>query len=123
MEETRKCQNCNNEFIIEPDDFAFYDKIHVPAPTFCPECRMIRRMCWRNVRSLYKGFCMLCNKSIISMYQESEAPIMCVECWNGDNWDPYIYAKDIDWIVPFLNQINEIFKKQPRLFQYRVGGM
>ncbi len=28
-----KCQNCHQEFIIEPEDFDFYEKIQVPAPT------------------------------------------------------------------------------------------
>ena len=40
--ENRICQNCKSEFIIEPEDFNFYEKIKVPAPTWCPECRMIR---------------------------------------------------------------------------------
>jgi DNA-directed RNA polymerase subunit RPC12/RpoP len=42
--ETRICQNCQKDFIIEPDDFGFYEKINVPLPTFCPECRYIRRL-------------------------------------------------------------------------------
>ncbi|HEY4527822.1 MAG TPA: hypothetical protein VJL09_02170 [Candidatus Paceibacterota bacterium] len=32
--ETRSCQNCNNNFTIEPEDFKFYDKISVPPPTW-----------------------------------------------------------------------------------------
>ena len=52
--ETRQCQNCKKDFIIEPDDFSFYEKIKVPPPTFCPECRMIRRMAFRDYRVLYK---------------------------------------------------------------------
>ncbi len=47
-EETKTCQNCKKEFQIEPEDFAFYEKINVPPPTFCPECRMIRRMMFLN---------------------------------------------------------------------------
>jgi len=42
--ETHKCQNCKKEFEITNDDFGFYKKIGVPAPTFCPECRLKRRM-------------------------------------------------------------------------------
>ncbi|MDI6602741.1 MAG: hypothetical protein QME57_01295 [Patescibacteria group bacterium] len=34
------CQNCKKEFVIEPEDFAFYEKIKVPPPTWCPECRL-----------------------------------------------------------------------------------
>jgi len=39
----KKCQNCSIKFTIEPEDLKFYKKIDVPEPTFCPECRMIRR--------------------------------------------------------------------------------
>ena len=46
--ETKQCQNCKKDFIIEPDDFGFYEKIKIPPPTFCPECRMQRRLAWRN---------------------------------------------------------------------------
>lgn len=30
--ETKICQNCQKEFIIEPEDFEFYQKIKVPCP-------------------------------------------------------------------------------------------
>src|SRR3989344_4795258 len=45
--ETRQCQNCKTEFRIDTEDFAFYEKMKVPAPTFCPECRLQRRLAWR----------------------------------------------------------------------------
>jgi len=51
--EKRMCQNCKREFTITPDDFAFYSKIKVPPPTFCPDCRLQRRMTFRNERSLF----------------------------------------------------------------------
>jgi hypothetical protein len=115
------CQNCKLDFTIDPEDFLFYEKIKVPPPTFCPECRMIRRMMWRNVRSLYRRECTLCKKVLVSMYKEDTAPVMCSDCFNGDDWDQYQYAQDIDWRKSFLSQLNELFKKQPRIFQYRIG--
>ncbi|MFA6585673.1 MAG: cytochrome C551 [Candidatus Paceibacterota bacterium] len=42
--EIKTCQNCKKDFTIEPEDFNFYEKINVPPPTFCPECRMVRRL-------------------------------------------------------------------------------
>src|SRR3989338_7291963 len=36
--ETRHCQNCKNDFVIEPDDFGFYEKINVLPPRLCPDC-------------------------------------------------------------------------------------
>ena len=56
----RVCQNCKKNFVIEQEDFNFYDRIKVPPPTFCPECRFQRRMAWRNDRTLYKRNCDLC---------------------------------------------------------------
>ena len=119
--ENRTCQNCKNPFIIETDDFVFYEKMRVPPPTFCPECRMIRRLMWRNNRSLYKRECALCKKSVISMYPDDGAPVMCTECHQGDAWDQYAYAQDIDWTKNFLTQVYAIFRKQPRVYQYRIG--
>ena len=55
--EKRNCQNCKIEFPIESEDFLFYEKMEVPAPTWCPDCRMARRLLWRNLRSLYKRDC------------------------------------------------------------------
>ncbi len=76
--ETKNCQNCKQNFTIESEDFNFYEKIKVPPPTFCPECRMQRRMVWRNERVLYKRKCDLCNKNIISMYADFAVfPVYC----------------------------------------------
>lgn len=121
--ETRNCQNCKHDFTIEPDDFSFYEKIKVPAPTFCPECRLIRRMCWRNVRSLYRRNCNLCQKVLFSMYRDDGAPVMCVECWNGDDWDIYQNNQDIDWSKDLFSQILAILKNNHESINIGLGGM
>ena len=66
--EIKICQNCKQNFTIEPEDFEFYKKIDVPTPTFCPECRMVRRMNFRNEHALYKRKCDATGKDIISMF-------------------------------------------------------
>lgn len=38
--ETKICQSCKQPFTIEPADFAFYEKMHVPLPRRCPFCRI-----------------------------------------------------------------------------------
>ena len=122
--ENKICQNCKNGFIVRPDDFSFYKKINVPSPTFCPECRMIRRMLWRNVRSLYKRNCGLCNKSLISMYgQMSNAPVYCRECWNGDVWSPFVYGKEYDFSKNFFVQLKELFNIVPRFYAYHTRSL
>ncbi|MEI6280433.1 MAG: hypothetical protein WCP17_00320 [bacterium] len=122
--ENRICQNCKKGFTVEPDDFSFYEKIKVPPPTFCSECRLIRRMMWRNCRSLHKRNCGLCNKSLISMYSEKDsAPVYCTDCWNSGDLDLFSYGKDYDFSRPFFLQIKELFKIAPRFYAYRFGNL
>jgi ADP-heptose:LPS heptosyltransferase len=45
----------------------------VPPPTFCPECRLIRRFARRNERSFYHRVCEKCDKKIISVCLFSSA--------------------------------------------------
>ena len=97
-QETKNCQNCKQDFTIEPEDFNFYEKIKVPPPTFCPECRFQRRMVWRNERTLFKRKCDLCQKNIIAMYRESVPfPVYCRECWYGDGWDATSFGREYDF--------------------------
>lgn len=124
VSENRICQNCKSSFMIAPDDFSFYEKIDVPAPTFCPECRLLRKLNWRSFRSLHRRNCGLCQKNLISMYPVTDsAPVYCMECWNGDGWDPQSYAMEIDWSRPFLEQWLELFQKVPRLYSYANGTL
>jgi len=118
------CQNCKKDFTIEADDFSFYEKINVPPPTWCPECRMKRRMCWRNCRSLHKRICGGCNKSLISMYSEKDpAPVFCTECWNNGGLDMFSYGVDYDFSRPFFEQLAQLFKITPRFYAYRFGNL
>lgn len=119
--ESRNCQNCHNDFLIEPDDFAFYEKMKVPPPTFCPECRFLRRLCWRNNRSLFKRSCGLCNKSLVSFYKDDGVPVYCESCYSSDAWDMYQHGVDFDFSLPFLQQLEIVLNKQPRVFSVRYG--
>ncbi len=113
-QEKRICQNCKKDFTIEPEDFNFYEKIKVPSPTWCPECRMIRRLAYREDRSLYKDKCENCNKEIISIYNEnSPFKVYCISCWHGDSWDGIEYGREYDFSKPFLEQFYELQKVVP----------
>lgn len=99
------CQNCKTEFTIEPEDFEFYEKIQVPPPTFCPECRMARKMMFRNERVLYKRKCNLCKENIISIYHpKSSYTVYCNKCWWSDKWDSMNYGKNYDFKKSFFEQ-------------------
>ena len=97
------CQSCKNEFFVEPEDFDFYEKIQVPPPTRCPECRFQRRAVTRNERSLYRDVCDLCGKQMLSVYSPGKPfKVYCRACWNSDAWDPLEYGADYDWQKPFF---------------------
>ena len=114
-QETKTCQNCKENFVIEPEDFEFYEKVKVPPPTFCWICRAQRRFAWRNERLLYKRKCDFSGKEIFSMYVP-EADIKSYEnsVWYSDEWDPMEYGRDIDFSKPFLSQLLDLFKEVPR---------
>ncbi len=114
--ENRVCQNCKNAFTIESEDFSFYEKIKVPPPTFCPECRFQRRALWRNERTLYRRTCDMSGKSIVSIYSpDSRFKVYGLKEWWGDDWDPKDYGVDFDFSKPFFEQWKELQMKVPRL--------
>ena len=114
--ETKSCQNCTQSFQIDSEDFSFYEKIKVPPPTFCPECRMKRRFMWRNERTLYKRTCGLCSKNILAIYApESPYTVYCPECWRSDGWDAISYGRDYDFSKPFFEQFKELMNVVPRI--------
>ncbi len=122
--ETRICQNCKTQFVIEPDDLSFYAKIKVPLPTFCPQCRKERRLAWRNDMNLYSRTCDMCGKRIVSLYSpDSGLKIYCVKCWWSDKWDPKSYAQDYDFNKPFFVQFQELQKKVPYLALINDDGI
>ena len=122
--ETKNCQNCKKDFIIEPEDFLFYEKIKVPPPTFCPECRLQRKMIRRNERTLYKIKCFNCKNDVFSMYkQDTDFTICCNDCFWSDKLDMISYGNDYDFSKPFFEQFYELSKKVPRISLFQKGNI
>jgi len=110
------CKICKKDFEIRKEDLIFYDQIKVPPPLCCPDCRMQRRIAFRNERTLYKRACDLCKKDGISLYPTGTPfPVYCHKCWWGDGWDPTAYKMDYDKSRPFLEQFAELKNKVPRI--------
>jgi hypothetical protein len=126
--ETKSCQNCKNDFVIESDDFLFYEKMKVPSPTFCPQCRLVRRLARRNERTFHPRKCEKCDKQTIAIFSEdSGIHVYCSPCWWGDDWDALEYHIDFDESRPVLTQINELFQLVPQmnlhgLYQTKVNS-
>ena len=122
--ETKNCLSCKKDFTIESDDFSFYEKIQVPPPTWCPECRQMRRMSFRNERNLHKRKCDKTGKDIISIFS-SDSPYKVYDRTTWENEvDPMSYGRDFDFnspLRPFYEQFKELALDVP-VPSLHVGG-
>jgi len=113
-ETVKQCRRCRNEFKLEQNDLGFYEKIKVPPPTLCPDCRLTRRMSWRNDLTFYNRACDLCGKKIISLYHpDKPLTVYCNSCWWSDKWEPRDFGRDIDFSRPFFQQFRELQNEVP----------
>ncbi|MFH1218318.1 MAG: hypothetical protein V1679_00560 [Candidatus Peregrinibacteria bacterium] len=117
------CKNCSQPFEITEDDLKFYkqvspifnkEKLDIPPPTFCPNCRQQRRLSHCNEHFLYPTTCDLCNKKVITEHPpHSNQKKYCFECWHSDKWDPCDYGKDPDLTKPIFPQLYELRRQTP----------
>ncbi len=115
--ENRICQKCQHEFTLDQDDFSFYEKMKVPPPNVCPDCRFKMRAMWRNEMSLYSGRkCGICGKNVISIYSlKSPFTTYCYECFYSEKWNPKDYATAYDKSRSFFDQMGEFLTKVPKI--------
>jgi len=122
--QTKTCQNCNQNFTITPDDFTFYEKIGVPPQTWCADCCRQRRMAFRNERSLYKRKDSHTGKDIIATYSGDKlSKVYEAKYWWSDAWDPMEYGKDYDFSRPFFTQLHELIESVPWPALFNFNGV
>ena len=118
-----QCIECKQKFTINDGDTAFYKRIDVPDSKRCPECRLIRRLTFRNTKTLYYRKCDLTGKRIISQYHKDVPfPVYGVEAWWGDSWDALDYGRDFDFGRPFFEQYLELENATPHFSAFIIGG-
>ena len=112
--ESKVCQNCKGEFTIDAEDFHFYEKMQVPPPTWCPDCRAMRRMMFWNEHHLFRKKEIREGKEVFSTYPE-HAPnkIYAHDYWWGDGWGGMQYEREFDPKRPFLEQFRELMYEVP----------
>lgn len=120
----RTCASCSAAFTVTADDAAFHDrvspviagqKLSIPPPTLCPDCRQQRRMALANERFLFPGTCALCNKHMLTEHPPygEKRNVYCRACWNSDRWDPCTYGRPFDFTRPFFDQFRELWRDVP----------
>ena len=110
-----KCKQCAQQFNVTTKDKVYYQRIKVPEPTLCPDCRTQRRIAWRNERSLYESKCALTDEKIISMYDpKGPYKVYSEKAWWGDGWDPMDHGRDFDFNKSFFDNFKELYLEVPK---------
>ena len=107
--QNKQCQQCHKTFKIEDQDLDFYQRIDVPAPTLCPDCRQQRRLSWCNEMTLYPATCLICKKNILSIFSpNSNIKVCCRDCWWSDKYDGTKYQQEINSRENFFTQLDRL---------------
>ena len=127
--ENKICKYCNIWFDITDKDIEFYNKIspkfnwkkhQIPTPTLCPNCRLQRRLSWRNESKLYRSKCDMTGENIISAYSPDKPyKVYEKDVWMKDWWNPLDYWINFDFNKPFFDQFKYLSLKVPRISVFR----
>jgi CxxC-x17-CxxC domain-containing protein len=122
------CHQCSANFEITDEDLRFYEevsptvggvKLTIPPPTLCPDCRLQRRMAWRNDRTLHHRKSDLTGKQIIAMYSADKPyKVYDQDEWWSDQWDAMDYGRDFDFSRTFMEQFDGLSLDVPHMSLY-----
>ncbi len=120
---SQACLSCKGVIGSRPEELALRAKLapviggkkyELPSPTLCFNCRMQRRMMWRNDRNLYERVCDKSGQKLISMFNpETEATVWHKDLWWADDWDAKEYGVDFDFNRGFFDQYKDLLARAP----------
>ena len=121
----QQCGSCGSPFTLDEADLAFYgdlaptfdkQRFAIPPPAHCPDCRLQRRLMFRNDRHFYHRPSAKSGKQIITIYSPDKPyTVFDKEEWWGDDWDPKDFGRDIDFSRTFAEQFRELRVAIPRV--------
>ncbi|MBU1911261.1 hypothetical protein KKG16_02535, partial [Patescibacteria group bacterium] len=80
-----ECQATGKQFMIVPQELAFYRRMQLPIPHFHPEERYKRRMSKRPPRKLWKRHCDKCGEEMETSYAPERSEVVyCEKCYLAD---------------------------------------
>lgn len=90
-----ECTDCKKNYRIIPNEFSFYQKLRVPIPRACPECRHMRRFTSRGPNKLWQRSCMCtidshehsgtCSNTFETNYAPDRPEILyCEDCYQKE---------------------------------------
>jgi hypothetical protein len=123
MSNATNCRACGNDFTSSNLENELRSKLapivagrtfSLPSPTLCVDCRMQRRLVWRNELNLFRGLDFLSGKSILTFIPPvTKARVIEVEQWHSDAWNELDYGQAFDPTRPFFAQFQELLAKVP----------
>ncbi|MCC6953501.1 MAG: hypothetical protein IT290_05240 [Deltaproteobacteria bacterium] len=98
------------------------NRLELPRPTKCPQCRHMTRLLWRNERTLYRTTCALTHKPVISSFSPDKDFKVCDRAaWlTTDNLD---FGRDFDFSRPFFDQFAELYSDTYKAAVIQSGQM
>ena len=118
QKETKNCQNCKKDFVIETEDIPYYERLDLPLPERCPYCRWKYLLAFWVFGKFRIGKSALSGKRIITVIPESAPfPIYEREEFVSDAWDPFSYGRNYDSTRSFMEQVVELQSVVPHPHQ------
>ena len=80
-------QQCTEAFKIIPEELQFYQRMNLPLPRLCPNCRHYERLSQRNPMKLWHRSCMKegCNNEFETTYDPNKPEIIyCEKCYQQE---------------------------------------
>lgn len=78
------CVDCGKNYRIIPYEGKFYEKLGLPIPKKCPDCRHFERVAWQSPRRLWERVCMKCSTDFKTTYSPDKTDIVyCDACYLG----------------------------------------
>jgi len=81
------CEKCTKNYKVIPNEFLFYQKLDIPLPRLCPDCRHSRRIQSRGPNKLWHRACM--KEGCMNKFETSYAPerpeiVYCESCYQQE---------------------------------------
>lgn len=80
--EVLACESCKKNYRIIKPELTFYQKMNLPIPRICYECRNKKRLAMRQGHEIFKDKCMKCGQAMPTIYAPGHsATVYCQKCY------------------------------------------